>query len=273
MNSHKVLNVAIGAIGLVSMLLGLLFIAVPALSIPLTGIGGSVLATALVNWVLTQRLESLPITSIVETLVRATQFMRINHEVELIFRIEGGMVRLDKRHSYCLRNPSRFIRAHRVSIFDDAPAAHSALSGGFQAVMEPGGTKVEGEALKSYVTTASGKHVFTKTYNLKPGDANEFEFRSYAYYRLSDRLIWTVQELADNFRVRIINYTGDPNAFNIKVNHHHEASIIAQMRDFAANHELRIDFNAEILPYQGFEIMWNLGQHHSESAHQAATLQ
>ena len=264
MSGHKTLNFSIGAIGLISMLLGLLFLSMPMLAIPLTGIGGSVLATALVNWVLTQRLERLPITSIVETLVRATQFMRINHEVELVFRLEDGMVRLDKRHCYCLRNPSRYIRPHRISIFDDAPAARSTLKGGFQAVMEPGGTKVDGESLKRHVSTESGKHVFTKTYNLQPGDGNQFEFRSFAYYRLTDRLIWTVQELADNFRVRIINYTGDTGAFDIKVNHHHEASIKEQIRDIASNHELLIDFNAEILPYQGFEVMWDLGGHHGQ---------
>ena len=255
---HKSLNVAIGAIGLVCMLLGLLFLPTPVLAIPLTGIGGSILATALVNWVLTYRLETLPITSIVEALARATQFMRIHHEVELLFNLDNGMVRLDKRHCYCLRNPSRYVRAHRVSLFDDSPATPSVLNGGFQVVVEPNGTTIEGEALKRYVTIDSGKYVFAKTYDLQPGDSNYFEFRSYAYYRLADRLIWTVQDLADNFRVRIINRTGQPHAFNVKVNHHREAAIKEQIKDLAVNNELLIDFNAEVLPYQGFEIMWNL---------------
>jgi hypothetical protein len=261
MLSHKALNFAIGTAGLVSMLLGLLFLQFPMFAIPLTGIGGSVLATALVNWILTRRMERIPVTSIVESLVRATQFMRINHEVELIFRVEDDMVRLDKRHRYSLRNPGRYIRPHLVSIFDDLPAVHSSRRGGFQVVVEPGNNTLDGEALKNYVREERGKYVFNKTYNLQPGDANDFEFRSYAYYRLADRLIWTVQELADNFRVRIINQTGNAKAFDIKVNHHREASINEQLRDLGQNHELLIDFNAEVLPYQGFEVMWDLGRH------------
>lgn len=258
--SHQSINAAIGTIGLVVMLVGLLFLHTPLIAIPLTGIGASVLATALVNWVLTRRLETLPIASIVEALARATQFMRTHHEVELIFTIENGLVRLDKRHCYCLRNPSRFVRPHRISLFDDSPLIPSVPRGGFQAVVEPDGTRVDGEALKRYVHTDSGKSVFTKTYDLQPGDANAFEFRSFAYYRLSDRMIWTVQDLADNFRVRIINHTGRQNAFDVKVNHHREESIKNQIKDFPSNHEILIDFNAEILPYQGFEIMWDLEQ-------------
>jgi hypothetical protein len=71
-------------------------------------------------------------------------------------------------------------------------------------------------------------------------------------------MIWTVQDLADNFRVRIINHTGRQNVFEVKVNHHREALIKDQIKDFPSHHEILIDFNAEILPYQGFEIMWNL---------------
>jgi len=260
MASHQSANIVVGTIGVVIMLLGLLFLHAPMLAIPLTGIGGSVLAAALVNWVLTRRLETLPIASIVEALARATQFMRIRHEVELVFTLDKGMVRLDKRHCYCLRNPSRFTRPHRISLFDDSPNVQAVPRGGFHTVVEPDGTRVDGEALKRYVHTDSGKSVFTKTYDLQPGDANAFEFRSYAYYRLADRMIWTVQDLADNLRVRIINHTGRHDGFDIKVNHHREASIKEQMKDFPTNHELLIDFNAEVLPYQGFEIMWDLNQ-------------
>jgi hypothetical protein len=255
--THTSLNVTLGTISLLTMLVGLLFLHSPMIATPLTGVGGSVLATALVNWILTRPLQALPITSIVEALARSTPFMRLQHEAELVFRIENGMVRLDKRHRYCLRNPSRYVRSHRISLFDDSPAIQSAR-GGFQLVVEPDGTTVDGEALKRYVRTDSGKYVFTKTYDLQPGDTNAFEFRSYAYYRMADRLIWTVQELSDNFRVRIVNMTGQPHAFDIKVNHHREEAIKTQIKDLRTSNEILVDFNAEILPYQGFEVMWNL---------------
>lgn len=260
MNTYS-LNLIVGGIGMIIMLVGLLMFDNPktesVLGTPLTGIGGSVLATAIVNWILTRQLGSIPISSIVEALAQKTKFMRTNQEAELTFAYQDGRVRLEKRHLYHLRNTRHYTRPHRISMFTDTSPASDMHRSGFVLVIEPDGTKLEGESLTRYVSFESGKHVFRKTYDLQPGDKNAFEFRSVDYYRLSDRLIWTVQDLSENFRVRIKNQTGQKNVFKVKINHHCEQDVLDQMKMIEDSNEIIFEFNTEILPYQGFEVMWD----------------
>ena len=255
MNSHF-LNIVIGVVGLVLMLAGLVFLRTEVVAIPLTGIGGSILATAVVNWILTRRFESIPINSIVEALAQKTQFMRTQHEVELIFTIKNDKLHLEKRHKYNLHNPSRFRRSRTISMFTDAPTSNPNSFAGFQLVVEPDGTQLEGDLISTHISHQDGKYVFSKTYDLQPGDGNSFEFRSHDTYRLTDRLIWTVQDISDNFTVRIINHTRFDNPFTVKINHHREKEIVEQMKRLDSASEIMFQFNCEILPYQGFEIMW-----------------
>lgn len=254
------LNGSVAGIGLILMLVGLLFLKSPAIATPLTGVGGSILATALVNWLLTRRLASIPINSIIEALAQKTEFMRIKQEVELSISVEGNYVKLDKRHRYHLRNPRHFIRSRNILMYTDESPSRLKASVGYVLVLGPDGTKLEGEALAQYVEwdEESGKHVFRKTYALHPGDNNAFEFRTVGYYRLADRLIWTVTDLSENLVVRIRNNTGHQNAFTVKVNHHREQDIKEQMKRLATHDEIMFEFNTEILPYQGFEIMWDV---------------
>ena len=86
------LNLVVGAIGLIIMLVGLLLLDHPLLATPLTGIGGSVLATALVNWILTRSFGNIPISSIVEALAQKTKFMRTEQEAELTFTLHEDQV-------------------------------------------------------------------------------------------------------------------------------------------------------------------------------------
>jgi hypothetical protein len=251
------LNFTLGSIGLILMLIGLLFLNMPTIATPLTGVGGSILATALVNWLLTRRLESIPIESIIEALAQKTEFMRTKQEVDLSISVQGDQVILEKRHRYHLRNPRRYVRSRNILMYSDESPSQSNASVGYVLVLGPDGTKLEAEALKKYVNWESGKHVFRKTYSLQPGDNNAFEFRTVGYYRLADRLIWTVTDLSENLEVRIRNNTGQ-DKFTVKVNHHREEDIKKQMKDLSTPDEIVFVFNTEILPYQGFEIMWDL---------------
>lgn len=254
------LNIIVGTIGILLMLTGLVFVRTEVVVIPLTGVGGSILATAIVNWTLNRRLEAIPINSIIEALAQKTQFMRIHHEVELIFTLQNEHVKLTKRHKYNLRNPCRFKRERKILMFTDATGDSLGNSSGFVLVVGPDGKKLEGDMLDERVHHKGGKYVFKEKYKIQPGDENAFEFRSQDFYRLIDRLIWTVQDLSDNLTVRIINRTGLNQPFKVKINHHREEEIANQIKKLEKADELIIKFNTEILPYQGFEIMWNLGQ-------------
>lgn len=258
----KTLNVGFIVVGLIVMLTGLVVLKHELVATPLISVGASVLSTGLVNFALTNRLRPLPIGSIVEALGKRIEFMRMNQVAIITFSTEGNRVRLDKLHRYSLRNPSVFPRTRKVEMY--TPAATSGPSGGFALVIEPDGTQLEGDALGELVTYRNGKYIFSKTYRLQPGDGNTFEFRSYEYFRMRDRLSWTVQDLSDDFRVRIINQTGVPNAFEIQIKHHHEKEIIEAIKPIESAGETQFEFNSELLPYQGFDVIWDLPEEANE---------
>jgi hypothetical protein len=134
MNTSE-LNIALGGIGLIILLVGLLTLDNPLLATPLTGVGGSVLATALVNWILTRNLGILP--SIVEALVQKTKFMRTEQEAELTFTLHNDRVKLEKRHRYHLRNTRPYTRPHRISMFTDTSPAADIYQRGFVLARRP----------------------------------------------------------------------------------------------------------------------------------------
>lgn len=126
---------------------------------------------------------------------------------------------------------------------------------GFKLIKEPDNTKLQETELNKYIKYKYGKYVFEKQYELNPGAANSFEFASFDYYHLTDRLIWTVQTLSDSFSIQIINKTGfDTKELDMKIHHHNEDKIIKNIKK--NKNKISIDFNSEILPYQGFEVIW-----------------
>jgi hypothetical protein len=251
-------NLFISIIGILFVSIGYYLNSHPEISAPLIGIGASILATSICNVLISTKINSLPFSSIIEALAQKTEFIRKKHEAELTFTLKKKFVRLDRIHKYNLSNPSHYKRSRNITLFTDLSTFPSLADGGFTCVIGPDGTTLEGTTLNQYVTIENGKHIFRKIFDLQPGDNNSFEFRSYENYRLIDRLSWTVQDLSENFRVRIKNLTGKNDAFNIKINHHREASIVEQIKYITSPNEILIDFNTEVLPYQGFEVFWDL---------------
>lgn len=127
----SLLNLVIGGIGLIIMLVGIIVRRDDMFGPPLTGIGGSILATALVNWILTRQLGNIPISSIVEALAQKTEFMRTNHEAELTFTLQDGRVKLEKRHLYHLRNTRHYTRPRRIPMFTDTSPGSDMHRSGF----------------------------------------------------------------------------------------------------------------------------------------------
>jgi hypothetical protein len=254
-------NLLASIVGFVLMLVALVFLHSELIALPFSAIGGSILATVIVNYILIRKWHGLPITLIAEALASKTKFMRMEQEAELIFEIDNGLIKLKKRHKYSLENNYIFKKRIELSMFTDSPKARPSDKCGFQAIIEPDGKELIGEALKPFIKHENGKHIFCKEYKLDRGHKNnQFEFHSVAYYRLTDRLIWTVQELSDGFNVRIINKTGIIDPFEVKINHHKECDISVKKTsiDTGDGYEKRFEIYSEILPYQGFEIMWEI---------------
>lgn len=169
-------------------------------------IGASLIAAAFVHWHLSRNISGIPIHSIIEALARKTEFMRLEQSVELILLLDKDnntpSLRLEKRHKYKLHNPTKANRIKKIEMFTDSSGLNK---NGFCLVIGPSGNQLNGDELQNHIHLINGKYLFKKSYSLVPGSNNQFEFRSAEKYRLTDRLIWTVQDLSNDFKVRIIN--------------------------------------------------------------------
>lgn len=258
---HIILLSASLVITVIAALVGAFFTTSNFVCVLLSGIAGSVISTALTNWILTKRFEHLPITSIIHALADRTKFARKDQKLKLEFRLTGDEVVVHAVHTFQLFNPSFTAKRRLVSIFTDAPRwSRSSEPTGFTLVRDSGGT-LQGEELKKYLRDENSKQCFEKDYVLPPGDSIAFTFHILERYRLRDRMMWTIQDLSSDLHITLVNYTGRSNPFNIKLHHHNESEVLKQIRteaiEFDGREETTIEFDSEILPFQGFEIMWD----------------
>lgn len=253
-------------VGLIILLSGLVFVALDPIqytimAVPLTGVGGSILATGLTGWLIARQFSRIDVNSIVQTLVENASFVRNDHSLELTFSVEeNGIVKVQGEHCFTLVN-NRGSRARKFfNIYTDLGCWKEL--GGFESVVEPSGKVLQGATLFPFVSEVNGKFYFTNSYDINKYSSSTFRFITFGYYRRIDRLIWTVQDLSTDFRVKLVNSTGVPGAFLIKINHHREKDIIESITKIPElrgdEEEIIWEFGAAVLPYQGFEVMWNL---------------
>lgn len=259
-------NFVIGAVGLILLLLGLIFHNVDSTKwanfiIPLTGVGGSVFATALTNLILNRRLEGLPIIAVAQALSEHTKLLRKQHQLKLQFTLEDNMIKATRCHEYTLYNPGLLPRRYLVSMYTDTTSWNHDNRGEFTLVLEPSGYKLQGEELQRHTSRENGRVYFRKEYIFQHGESRPFRFYSTEYYRKQDRHIWSVEQLSEDFKVTIENDTGVKGALRIRIRHHRAIEIDREMihRDEpGGREEFMFSFGSEVLPYQGFEIMWDL---------------
>ena len=273
LKSFNLVIFIVGLFGLVLLLFGLIFQALDKkeyllVSIPLTGIASSILATSISSWLFNKKFGEFPIDSVVEALAESSKFIRNDQELQLLFNIESGKVKVTKVHKYNLINPSKFKVKRSISMFADTPlkTKESKVEGGFSLVKEPENKVLRGNELDAHLSEKNGKVYFSKEYSLKSG-INRFEFDSYDYYRLDDRLVWVVQDRSIDFNVRITNNTAILGKIEVKINHHRENEIHSTIeRNVLEGIEyVNFSFNHELIPFQGFEIMWSFSNDSSIS--------
>lgn len=249
--TQRSLNIAFIVAGMMLLLGGLLFHDRALVALPFAGVGGSVLATGLVNLALNYRKEQLPWLQPIERFAHQVDFMRTNHQVEIFLEVRDGTVHVRKHHRFTLVNPYPWSRKREYVLRTDASCSPS---GGFYCVREPDDTILEGENLKKLLKLEANEYVFRKDYRIQPGAANRFEFQSRETYRLRDRLVWTVQDFCDDFFVKI---HGRKENLKLKINHHLEQAILSRCEYSSAEGATIFHFNSEVFPYQGFELSWN----------------
>jgi hypothetical protein len=264
----RVTNIVIGVIGLVMLLLGILFQVIGlsvGLYIPFTGVGGSILATAIVSTITSMKMRELVFVSIIRALKEATKFVRTSHKLTLELELKDGGVKIKAEHEFAYHNDELYTRSKHMKIYTDAGVNGE---GGFSYLKNSEGKIISGDELKSKVKAKYNKVYYEDTYSIAPRETKDFLFATYGMYDLNDRILWAVQDFSDNMEVVIKDFTGiyeeSEKYLKIKVNHHNEDEI---MKNVHRNHDevghdvITFRFDSEILPYQGFEIYWEYKKH------------
>lgn len=226
-------------------------------------VGASILSTAIVNFLLNRRADNKLILAAIDALWNRFQVIRTEQKLKIMISNDEHGVLIQKIHNFTLSNPSNFRKYRELSMFtDQASWQNNSDIDGFISVTDPDGI-LTGDKLLSHIKRKGGKVYFIKKYRIPAKTPQLYEFDSKSRYRKKDRLIWTVQDFSDGFEIEIHNRTGIQNAIKIKINHHRESEIKIK-QSLLADHTELIQFNIEdnILPYQGFEIMWDFENPH-----------
>lgn len=220
------------------------------------GIGGSVIASALVARLVANQVFGIDIGDAVEALRGASALTRANQQLEITLKRVGDEVHIVAQHRFDLFTSVKYPRRLRFRLYTDA--ARWGSGGGFESIVEPDNSVLAGPRLAPFTSEDEGKVEFNKMYTFHPRKPSHFEIETFAHFRRHDRLIWTVEHISSDFSVRIIDCRGEGKA-SVKINHHRHSEISDNSRERSTHEGSVIDFAflGEVLPFQGFELQWS----------------
>jgi len=168
----------------------------------LIGIGGSMIASAFVSWLIARQVFGIDVGDAIEALRGASPFTRANQtlEITLTLRGAGDQVRIGAQHRFDAFAAVKFSRNLPFSLYTDA--ARWGSGGGFFSILEPGGDELTEKKLEKFISKDEGKVEFSKMYRFYRGKPCHFEVETYGDFRRSDRLIWTVEHIWSSWRSR-----------------------------------------------------------------------
>jgi hypothetical protein len=221
------------------------------------GLGGSLLASALVARIVSRQVFGIDITEAIEALRGSSLLSRSNQSLDITISRHEDEIRVSAEHRFDLL--AAFPRRRRVPFQIYTDIARWGSAGGFDSIVEPDATVLVADDLAQYVTSEAGKARFEKAYVLFPGKPATFIVVTYGHFRCEDRLIWTVEHISSDFQVRVNDCTGLSGSVDVKINHHREPEIAANMarRRSHRGEVFEFEFLGEILPFQGFELQWS----------------
>lgn len=225
-------------------------------SIIFIGIGGSVIASALVSRLIAKQVFGIDIGDAVEALRGTSPLTRANQTLEITLKRVDSEVHVVTRHRFDLFGSAKYPRRLPFSLYTDA--ARWGSGGGFYSIVEPDDTVLAGSELAKYVTNEEGKVEFRKMYMFRPGRPSHFEVETFGHFRRWDRLIWTVEHISSDFSVRILDRR-EEGGVSVKINHHRRSEISDDMKERRTKegHVIELVFLGEVLPFQGFELQWS----------------
>jgi hypothetical protein len=232
-------------------------------------IGASLFATGLANRLLNRRVKDVILSSVMSALRAQSELVRYNHRLELRITLHNSEeIMIFGNHRYSYQNPASFPKTRNLVLFTDVGRQGTERKGGYERV-RIGKELLEGTKLEKYITEQNNKVYFSKPIKIEKMKPLDLQIETYGLYRLRDRLVWTVSELSEGFDIKVVNETNMSGEIDFKINHHNESLIRDQIEDksfkFTAREEKAIHFNSEVLPYQGFEMIWSFNNEQMDS--------
>ena len=245
----------------------------------LISIGGTATLTALTKFIYDFEFRRNEVAyKAYKRLKKYAQIVRHDHTLKLVLEKDDSLdeptILVRGIHKYKLFNYSFVcsLPVHFEIYTDIGRQCGDAKSGGFERIIVDH-VPLSDYKLREYLVTKHHKQYFELKTVIQKRKEMQFEYHTYGLFQMKDRLIWTIQELSENFHIEVTNKTGysigefdtnkneNNNEIIFKINHHHE-NLISQdkiicSKDDKGNDIYNISFDSEILPYQGFEMSWD----------------
>lgn len=207
--------------------------------------------------------------------------VRYNHTLLLVLKdatentVKGRRaIKVEGVHKYELKNVSWFkpIDEH-MEIYTDIGRQENSRKGGFEKIYIDG-KELPSSEVRSSKGEKGHKKYFEYPLKIQRNGKRTFEYHTSGIFFSNDRLIWTVQDLSQNFEITVVNKTSSTvktfdtpekdisNEIIFKINHdqENEIKIIPEHRiisEKVCEDVYTINFGFEVLPYQGFEMSWD----------------
>ena len=222
----------------------------------LLGLGASLLASGVAARLISNQVVGLDIAEAIEALRGTSPLVRSNQTIEITLRAKDSTISAKAEHRFEVLSSFNRRRSITLRLYTDV--ARWGSDGGFSCVVEPDGTALRDEDLGHFVREVSGRPQFEKTYNFRPGVPEGLVVETFAAFRLRDRLIWTIEQISRDLRVRVNDYTGLEGQVDVKINHHRSREISEGIRRRTSRdgQVSEFAFIGAVLPYQGFELQW-----------------
>jgi hypothetical protein len=225
----------------------------------LSGVGSSIIASAICYYLVSKRFAGLNLALEYEAVIRQSPFLRKHQKVIIYLREdENGNIKVFAEHSFTLKNTLGRTQTKSFNMYTDLGGWN--MDGGFISVQENGKTTLEGASLKLHLDKVNNKEYFRKEYKMAAEAEMSFRFTTFGYFRKRDRLIWTVQDISEGFDIEVRNETSMKDEITFKINHHEEREARNSISRMLGQNEcevVRLTIPSAIFPYQGFELSWN----------------
>jgi hypothetical protein len=183
-------------------------------------------------------------------------------------------------HVYTYKNSSTFNKRINIDIFNDIFIPQDANAGNpfdktvFERVKyNQNEIFTPQDSEKKFCNLPDGRPHFRDTITLEAGKDIDITYSINNVFQKFSRLIWNVQELSEGVKLNIKNTLPPDNIskFTLAINHPNGIKMQNQNRKFldknchlkkgtvvGAVYDCCIEFKCPFLPYQGFELKWDL---------------